>query len=278
MDSYPFSTHLPSLAKIVSFFGRDASACQASLAGLEPEWHYQEATGKRLMHSLKELRAENAAKRLSDSRTAGEDESGPSPAAAAAAAAAAAPRVARTLAPLTSTGSLLPAAATPVEPDAGDDGQQQEDREARRRRRLRRRREREQRENEDEDNSKMNADGNATAASGASRASTTPGKDDMKGARTAADTVVGAKGGGLSDRVSAPAEEKTFDNEKKTAVGVDNDGFEKPQLSARGEPPTEKPKKKLTPLEARRARIEQQKREEVGDFLQQVARSSPRHM
>ena len=35
-------------------------------------------------------------------------------------------------------------------------------------------------------------------------------------------------------------------------------------LSARGLPPQERPQKKLTPLEARRARIEQQKREEVG--------------
>lgn len=240
-------------------------ACQALLPGLEPEWHRQAAAGTRPMHSLKELRAENAAKRLSDSRTAGDDEIGPSRAAAAAAAA---PRVARTLAPLTSTGSLLPAAATPAESAAGDDGQQQEDREARRRRRLRRRREREQRENEDEDNSKMDADDNATAASGASRASTTPWGEDTKGARTVADTVLGGKGGALSDRKkSAPAEEeRTFDNEEK-AGAVENDGFEKPQLSARGEPPTEKPKKKLTPLEARRARIEQQKREEVGSFF-----------
>lgn len=225
------------------------------------------------MHSLKELRAENAAKRLSDSLAAGEDEIGTSAAATAAAAAAAsaasaAPRVGRTLAPLSSTGSLQPAAATPTDPAAGDDGQQQEDREARRRRRLRRRREREQRENEDEDNSKVNADDNATAASGASRASTTPGEEDTKGSRiAAADTMLGAKGGALSGRKSAPAEEKAFDNEKDIAAVDINDGFEKPQLSARGEPPPEKPKKKLTPLEARRARIEQQKREEVGDFV-----------
>lgn len=62
------------------------------------------------------------------------------------------------------------------------------------------------------------------------------------------------------------AERKGLDIEKR---GVDGAGqsFEKPQLSARRAPPQEKPKKKLTPLEARRARIEQQKQQEVGDFL-----------
>ncbi len=56
------------------------------------------------------------------------------------------------------------------------------------------------------------------------------------------------------------AERKVLDTDKR---GVDD---EKPQLSARRAPPQEKPKKKLTPLEARRARIEQQKQQEVGDF------------
>lgn len=252
-------------------------------------------TGKRSMHSLKELRAENEAKRLgTTSRTADEDDvattaSAVPAAAPAAVAAATAPRAGRTLAPITSTGSLISSspAAAPAEPT-----QRLEDREARRRRRLRRRREREQRDSDnDDDNSKVNVDDNATAVSFASRGSSTPGEEVRGGgeavARVAAadaaeeenDGVQHSRLGSDSERKSRQieagsshrqqtpaAEDKVVNNDKKRSAATDDDhdDFEETQIGSRGAPPREKPKKKLTPLEARRARIEQHKREEVG--------------
>ncbi|CAM9156600.1 unnamed protein product [Ectocarpus fasciculatus] len=241
------------------------------------------------MHSLKELRAENAAKRLSSGRTAEDEDGTSSPAAAPTATpATAAPRAGRTLAPIGSTGSLPPSdAAAPAEPTAGDDAQQREDREARRRRRLRRRREREQRENAaGDDNSKVSVDDNTAAVSGTSQTSTSRVDEDEEGggtptARDKGALLEGRSGRGSesekSEQVGAGpptsrrqpaaagpfvAEEKVVGDAQKVDAGKNGSDLEKP-LSARGAPPKEKPKKKLTPLEARRARIEQQRREEV---------------
>ncbi|CAM9602015.1 unnamed protein product [Ectocarpus sp. 13 AM-2016] len=242
------------------------------------------------MHSLKELRAENAAKRLSSDRTAEDAHGTSSPAAVPTATpATAAPRAGRTLAPIGSTGSLPPSDATgPTRPTAGDDdAQQREDREARRRRRLRRRREREQRENAGgDDNSKVSVDDNTTVVSGTSQTSTPRVDEDEEGGSTPTARGKGAPLEGRAGRGSerekseqvgagpprsrhppaaaAPfvAEEKVAGDDKKVDPEENGSELEKP-LSARGAPPKEKPKKKLTPLEARRARIEQQKREEV---------------
>ncbi|CAN0133352.1 unnamed protein product [Ectocarpus sp. 6 AP-2014] len=241
------------------------------------------------MHSLKELRAENAAKRLSSDRTAEDVDGTSSPASAPTATPAAAPRAGRTLAPIGSTGSLPPSdAAAPAEPTAGDDdAQQREDREARRRRRLRRRREREQRENAGgDDNSKVSVDDNTTAVSGTSQTSTSRVDEDEEGGSTPTAREKGAPLEGRAGRGSerennervgagpprsrhppaagAPfvAGEKAAGGDKRVDPEKNRSDLEKP-LSARGAPPKEKPKKKLTPLAARRARIEQQKREEV---------------
>ncbi|CAM9570631.1 unnamed protein product, partial [Hapterophycus canaliculatus] len=250
------------------------------------------------MHSLKELRAENAARRLSNNRTEDEDEGERTPLAVGAEtssagvqAAAATSRAGRTLAPLGSAGSLRPSGtAAPAESAADSAAQEQEDREARRRRRLRRRREREQRENYDSgnDNGKANDD-NATAASGIPRTRTP--MEEEGGRRTeerrpANDDVAVGEGelqpgregdserkGELlqeeSDRRSSPAaasfagEERVLRDANSAHPRVDDEGSEKPPISARGAPPSEKPRKNLTPLEARRARIEQQKRAEA---------------
>lgn len=261
------------------------------------------------MHSLKELRAENAARRLSNNQIADEDEGERTPFAEAAAtpsapATAAPARAGRTLAPLGSAGSSLPpGAATPTEPAADDGAQQQEDREERRQRRLRRRREREQREKYDDsakDNGKVNND-NAKAASDAG----TPGEEESgreAGGRGAEiDVLAGGKdrvqpgtGGRLErkrelpkeqpNRGSPPAaasfagEEKVSRDAKSSDRGVDGDSSEKQPLSARGAPPSEKPRKNLTPLEARRARIEQQKREEVGGRSSYIANNGDAHI
>ncbi|CAB1115363.1 unnamed protein product [Ectocarpus sp. CCAP 1310/34] len=242
------------------------------------------------MHSLKELRAENAAKRLSSDRTA-EDADGTSfPAAVPTATpTTAAPRAGRTLAPIGSTGSLPASdAAAPAEPTTGDDhAQQREDREARRRRRLRRRREREQQENAGgDDNSKVSVDESTKAVSGTSQTSTSRVDEDEEGRSTPTARDKGAPLEGTAARGSerekseqvgarpptsrhppaaaAPfvAEEKVAGDDKEVDPEKNGNDLGKP-LSARGAPPKEKPKKKLTPLEARRARIEQQKREEV---------------
>lgn len=266
---------------IVSFVerGKPGSTAVLALSGTA-----RTVTDTRAMHSLKELRAENAAKRLSSDRTA-EDADGISSLAAApiATPASAAPRAGRTLAPIGSTGSLPPPdAAAPAEPTAGDDdAQQREDREARRRRRLRRRREREQRENAGgDDNSKVSVDDNTTAVSGTSQTSTSRVDEDEEGgstptARDKGAPLEGRAGRGSerekSEQVGAgpprsrhppAAAEKVAGDDKKVNPEKNGSDLEKP-LSARGAPPKEKPKKKLTPLEARRARIEQQKREEV---------------
>ncbi|CAM9757050.1 unnamed protein product [Ectocarpus sp. 8 AP-2014] len=168
------------------------------------------------MHSLKELRAENAAKRLSSDRTAEDAHGTSSPAAAPTATpATAAPRAGRTLAPIGSTGSLPPSdAAAPAEPTAGDDdAQQREDREARRRRRLRRRREREQRENAGgDDNSKVSVDDNTTAVSGTSQTSTSRVDEDEEGGSTPTARDKGAPLEGRADRGS--------EREKSERVGA----------------------------------------------------------
>lgn len=274
---------------IVSFEerGNPGSTVVLSLSGTA-----RTITDTRAMHSLKELRAENAAKRLSSGRTAEDEDGASSPAVAPTAtpATAAAPRAGRTLAPIGSTGSLPPSdAAAPAEPTAGDDAQQREDREARRRRRLRRRRERERENAGGDDNSKVSVDDNTTAVSGTSHTSTSRVDEDEEGggAPSARDKgallhVEGRSGRGSererSEQVGAGpptsrhqpaaaapfvAEEKAVGDDAKNVDDEKNGSDSEKPLSARGAPPKEKPKKKLTPLEARRARIEQQKREEV---------------
>ena len=169
-------------------------------------------------------------------------------------------RIGRTLAPLTSAGSLVQGTgrddpSSDVASNIRDDTHQ-DDREMRRRRR-RRRREREHRRG---DSSSRGVNEDAASASVVSRSSTAVVGEEASVVASAGEE--GFRGGGLVDGRSEEdtsreraAEEDALD---KNATGPG------PPFSARGLPPQERPLKKLSPLEARRARIEQQKREEVG--------------
>lgn len=214
------------------------------------------------MHSLKELRAQNAA-RLS--RTVGGDGNGDTAAGAsselksisgssqlASAAAATASRVGgRTLAPLGSapTGSSLPASRLGDHATTGllsdDDGHEDRDRTSSLRRRRRRDKNRES-EREDED----------LVPGLASRRITANEREDA--AKGAPGTIADADEEVVGRRRLASSRES-----REVAGDTDDREITENPLSTRGSPPQEKPKKKLTPLEARRARIDQQKREEV---------------
>lgn len=222
------------------------------------------------MQSLKELRAKNAARlnRTTEDVVAASSEHAPGDALAATAPAAGTPataatvgvpRAGRTLAPLSSTGSIPGASGRGgtrnADSPAAEDGQQG-DREKRRRRR-RRRRERERDEDEDGGSSEaptlslaslqnMSGEGDMSAASaGEEGAKRDGGLDAKREVNASGEIDMGAVYGSSAD------------------AGLPH--------NARGAPPQEEPKKKLSPLAARRARIEQQKRAEVIMFPAMVA-------
>lgn len=172
------------------------------------------------------------------------------------------PRVGRTLAPLTSAGSLVQGTSrddpsSDVASNTRDDALQ-EDRETRRRRR-RRRRDKEHRH----DDSSHGVDEGAAAVSVASRSSTAVVGEEGSALISAEEGGLGLRGGGFADGRSEEETSRERAAEEKDALDENATG-PAPPLSARGLPPQERPFKKLSPLEARRARIEQQKREEVG--------------
>lgn len=226
------------------------------------------------MQSLKDLRKASAAavRQRSTGRTgdaAGSEltssvELGEAPgpiAATTTSATAGVPRVGRTLAPLTSAGSLVQGGgrddpSSDVASNKRDDALQ-EDRETRRRRR-RRRRDREHRH----DDSSHGGNEHAAAVPVASRSSTAVVGEEGSDVTPGGETGSGFRGGGFADGRS---EEETSRERAAEEDGLDKDATGPgPPLSARGLPPQERPLKKLSLLEARRARIEQQKREEVG--------------
>ncbi|CAM9637468.1 unnamed protein product [Scytosiphon promiscuus] len=198
------------------------------------------------MHSLKQLRAENAARRLSNNRTADEDEGQRTPLAVGAAtsstgvpAPAATSRAGRTLAPIGSAGSLLPSGtAAPAEAAASRAPVEVQ--------------------------GDMEAEGRGAArdAAAGEKSEVQPrggGRPEQKGEPT--QRQPGRRS--PPSEASSVGEEKVPRDPRNAGAGSDDESREKPPLSARGAPPSEKPRKSLTPLEARRARIEQQKREEV---------------
>lgn len=222
------------------------------------------------MQSLKDLRKASAAAVRQRSRTGGAAGSelpssvelgeAPGPTAATTTSAAVGvPRVGRTLAPLTSAGSLVQGTSrgdpsSDVASNKRDDALQ-EDRETRRRRR-RRRRDREHRH----DDSSHGVDEDAAAVSVASTAVV---GEEGSAIISAGEGGSGFRGGGFADRRSEEETSRERAAEEEDALDENATG-PGPPLSARGLPPQERPVKKLSPLEARRARIEQQKREEVG--------------
>lgn len=213
--------------------------------------YYREKRGRARqtpMHSLQKLRAENAAERLSQAS----DLSEAPPVSEAVTTTVGAPRVGRTLAPLTSTGSPLPAANEGENRNtsggAEEDTTRQEDREARRQRRKYRQ-EREQQRNEGD-----NGGNDDTATSVATPASTV-GKDKAS---------IHFPGEGVIQK-SAPDQTNgvRVDLNRERADTEATGGRTRAPLAARRAPPQEKPRKNLTPSAARRARIDQQKRQEV---------------
>lgn len=223
------------------------------------------------MQSLKELRAQNAARRLSGEANDG-GASGLIPdgreraplvvpsTEEAAATMESTQRAGRTLAPLASKGSLVPSnnpgefartAGGLARSAASQEGDApQEDREARRRRRRRRRP-----EQHDQDEGKT--DGDVRPSSTATRPSN-DGEDEDEG-------NVRQAGGGPRTRGSVSEIKKAS---PETTLGMQSDADHesaRSPLDSRGAPPQEEPRKKLTPLAARRARMEQQKMAEVGE-------------
>lgn len=190
------------------------------------------------MHSLKDLRAEIAAQRLSRAED-GDDFSSRSalaPDLSPVTATAFSPRAGRSFTPLTSTATLQHV-ATGSDSERTDDDAEEDFRESPRRQPRRRR----EREPDVTVNDRVQAP-TVTANVEVNKQSCFPPEDDGEEGETS--------------RFGTGSELRA------TSVGdiVESRG---PLASTRGTPPQEKPKKMLTPLSARRARIEQQKRDEV---------------
>lgn len=177
------------------------------------------------MHSLKDLRAEIAAKRLSRAEE-GDDVSSRSalaPDLSPVTATAFSPRSGRSYTPLTSTASLHPVATGRDSQGTGDDAEEEFRPSARRRGRRRR-------ERRPDANVEVNK-----------QSSFPPEEDGEEGEMSRLGTGSELQGTSVGDIVERHG----------------------PLADTRGTPPQEKPKKMLTPLSARKARIEQQKRDEV---------------
>lgn len=176
------------------------------------------------MHSLKDLRAEIASKRLSGAED-GDDVSSRSalaPDLSPVTATAFSPRSGRSFSLLTSTASLHPGATGSDSQGTDDDAKEEFRPSARRRRRRRERR--------------PGATVNINKQS-----SFPPAEDGEEGEMSRLGTVSELRATSVGDIVES----------------------REPLSGSRGTPPPEKPKKMLTPLSARRARIEQQKLDEV---------------
>lgn len=157
------------------------------------------------MQSLKDLRKASAARQqlsrtggdaagseLTSSIELGEASGGLAATTGAAGAAAGAPRVGRTLAPLTSAGSLVQATSRDDDPtsDGGTPRNKRDDAiQETRRRRRRRRRDREQQQRHDDSRGGANEEDGATPASGTSRISTAVAGEEG-GATTAVVVVI----------------------------------------------------------------------------------------
>lgn len=131
---------------------------------------------------------------------------------------------------------------------------------------ISRRRKKKNREQRQHSTEKVEA---ASAGPALVASETSTGDEDKE---VAAENGVVANTAGLITKGSAAVDKQSQSQRDQHAVigrelhsreGVGADGS-----SVRGAPPQQKPKKKLTPLAARRARMEQQRREEV-DFVTQ---------